>query len=379
MNEFNDITPELTNNLKIAREFMKNNKPRAYKKLMTFLENQRNDVIPRVSLLDWGYDFQCNFRCVHCGTKYLGNHNVKNMDIPKKMPMDIVKKVADEADELGYFVISFIGGEPLLWKELDDLVKTVDPSRFYITVLTNGWLLSETKAKHLYEIGVNKVGISIDSGFANEHDSFRQKKDSFNRAMEGIYNSINAGLRVHISTTITHQNLKSEGINKLLEISKQLQLSIDLQCATVAGCWQNNFTVLIDEEDANYILDLRKKYPLIRRDIFPTPDGTGGCPAYTGSVFLTSSGEIIPCLFIHISLGNIYKDSFKTILERGSMIPELVMKSDKCLAGEDKIFIDKYLTKTFNVKNLPLSFESGFFSSIESKRKDNDAQPSKQS
>ncbi len=356
---FNLIANELSENLKQAREYMKKTKPRAYKKLMSFLAKQRKDIFPRVSLLDWGYGFECNFNCKHCGTSCLGGHNL-NQTVPKRMPMDVVKRVADEADELGYFIISFIGGEPLIWSELDELVKTVDPSRFYITVLTNGWYLTREKAEHLKNIGVNKIGISIDSGIPKEHDAFRNKPGAFKRAMNAVHNALNAGLRIHISTTITHQNLKSEGVRKLLELSNKLNVSIDLQCATVAGHWQGNYDVLITEEDAKYILKLRKKYPLIRRDVFPTPGGKGGCPALTGSVFLTSSGEVIPCLFIHISLGNVYQDSLKTILEQGALIKELRQNSKKCLAGEDREFIGKYLSRTFRKKNLPLSFEEGF-------------------
>lgn len=355
----NKITTELSENLEIAREYMRKTKPKAYKKLMTFLEKQRNDVFPRVSLLDWGYGFECNFNCKHCGTSCLGGHNL-NQVVPKRMPMDVVKRVADEADKLGYFIISFIGGEPLIWSELDELIRTVDPSRFYITVLTNGWHLTKERAEHLKDIGVNKIGISIDSGIPKEHDTFRNKPGAFKRAMDAVHNALDAGLRIHISTTITHQNLKSEGVKKLLELSNKLKVSIDLQCATVAGHWQGNYDVLITEDDTKHILKLREKYPLIRRDVFPTPNGVGGCPALTGSVFLTSSGEVIPCLFIHISLGNIYKDSLKTILERGALINELRQNSEKCLAGEDREFIKKYLVKTFGRKDLPLSFEECF-------------------
>ncbi|HDY68005.1 MAG TPA: radical SAM protein [Candidatus Scalindua sp.] len=358
--DFNSVTNKLSENLEQARDYMKKTKPKIYKKLMSFLEKQRKDIYPRVSLLDWGYGLECNFSCEHCGTGSLGGHNLGNQTFSKRMPMDVVRRVADEADELGFFTMSFIGGEPLVWRELDDLIKTVDSKRFYITILTNGWHLSEERAGHLADVGVNKIGISIDSGIPGEHDSFRQKPGAFERAVKAVHNAMNAGLRIHISTTVTHQNLRSEGVKKLLVLSNELDVSIDLQCATVAGQWQGNYDVLLDDEDANYILELRKEYPLIRRDLFPTPGGKGGCPALTGSVFLTSSGEVVPCLFIHISLGNVYKDSLKTILERGASVAELRKDTTKCLAGEDMEFIDKYLSRTFGASNLPLSFEDGF-------------------
>ena len=62
------VTEELADNLTQAREYMKKSKPKAYKKLISFLDKQKQDIFPRVSLLDWAYGFECNFNCSHCGT-----------------------------------------------------------------------------------------------------------------------------------------------------------------------------------------------------------------------------------------------------------------------------------------------------------------------
>ena len=92
----------------------------------------------------------------------------------------------------------------------------------YISLTTNGWLLTDAMAKHLVEIGVNKVNISIDSNIAEEHDSFRNKQGSHKRAIQAVKNALAAGLNTQISIVATHQNLRTPGFNGILELSKKL-------------------------------------------------------------------------------------------------------------------------------------------------------------
>jgi MoaA/NifB/PqqE/SkfB family radical SAM enzyme len=338
-----------------SRERLRLVKPRVYDKLIRYLEAEKNGEELTPSLIDWTYGFECNFNCPHCSANaFQGPEN------RKKLSLEQIQDVADQADEIGIFVINLIGGEPLVWKELDEVVSAIGPDRFHISITTNGWFLTPDVTRHLASIGVDKLGISIDSGFEDVHDMFREKKGSYKRAIEGIKNAADAGIRTLVSTVATHQNIHSDGFQKLLEISQDLDVGLDIQCATVSGGWRGRMDVLIDDKDAEYLESLREKYPLTRRDVWSTPGSQGGCPAITRSVYIISSGEVLPCLFIHISLGNVLKEPLKDIIERGLTIREFKDFSKLCLAGEDKDFIEKYLSRTFSATSLPISFEEGF-------------------
>ena len=163
-----------------------------------------------------------------------------------------------------------------------------------------------------------------------------------------------------ISTVVTHQNINTEGFKRLLDISKELEVGIDLQCATVSGGWRGNTDVLIDESDAVQLKELRKEYELLRRDVWSTPGAKGGCPASTGSIYVIPSGDVLPCLFIHITFGNALEEPLSVILERMSRVRELHEKSLLCLAGEDREFISRYLSKTYNEKVLPIDYRKVF-------------------
>lgn len=351
-----DVPRALTQKMQASRMRLRVQRPRIYEKLMRYLEAEKHPKNRQMSLIDFGYGFECNFSCKHCCADVF-REQFRN----QRMFLDQVKGIADQADELGVFVFSLIGGEPLIWPELDDLVRVLDPERFLISITTNGWLLTLDRAKHLANIGVSKVNVSIDSGVPEEHDAFRVKLGSHAQAVGAAKNAIAAGLNTQISTVVTHHNLRSEGFQKLLAFSREMDVCLDIQVATPTGKWLGNLDPLIDAEDAKYIRQLRTQYPLLRRDLFSTPGAMGGCPAVTGSLYIISSGEVLPCLFIHISLGNVLKEPLAVIRERGLRVKELKEYSSVCLAGEKCDFFTKYMPRTFQAQSFPLSCREGFY------------------
>jgi len=349
------VTSELTQQMLADREKMKHERPYVYKKLMKYLEMGNDPKNPTVARIDWAVGYECNFKCKHCFAKaFVGRSENKRMTI------DEIKYVSDQADDIGVFMINLIGGEPLIWPDLDDMITTLDPQRFRISITTNGWKLSKDVAVQLKNLGVDRVCISVDSAIPEEHDTFRGVKNSHARAISAVKNSLEAGLVTQIATCVTHQNLRSEGITRLLELTNELGVYMDMPVAAPCGEWLGKMDMLIDEGDAKYIRDLRERFPLVRRDIFPTPGLQGGCFAVKQTVYIIPTGEILPCLLIHLSLGNIFKEPLREIRKRGLNLQPFREHSDKCLAGEDRKFINKYIKRTFESDKLPLSYEEGW-------------------
>jgi len=354
MNQTQDFSNEMVNNFKEKRANLENKKPQAYEKLSRYFSDQKEGINISNTLVDWAIGLECNFRCTHCCVKSF------NFSDERHMTSEDIKNVADQIDELGFFSINLIGGEPLIWKDLKEVLKLIDTSRFHVSLTTNGWFLTKDMCKHLIDLGVDKVLISIDSGIPEEHDNFRKKKGSFEKCIKAVENATTTGLRTVISTCVTHENVRSEGIKKVIEIANKFDIELDLQCATVSGGWKGAINLLLNKNDTAYLENIRKEVPLLRRDVWSTPDAQGGCPAVTKSLYIIPSGEVMPCLFMHISLGNVLKEPLKNIIERGMRVRELKRYSKLCLVGEDIEFIEKYMRKTFDAEHLPLSFEYGF-------------------
>lgn len=72
----------------------------------------------------------CNLRCSYCDTCYaLKNSNGTEMSVD-----EIVKK----AKKMGYRNITLTGGEPLIYKDVDDLISKLCENGFYVNIETNG-------------------------------------------------------------------------------------------------------------------------------------------------------------------------------------------------------------------------------------------------
>ena len=62
-------------------------------------------------------------------------------------------------------------------------------------------------------------------------------------------------------------------------------------------------------------------------------------------MYITPIGDVLVCPYVHIKIGNIFKQSLKEIVDFGFSIKHFRNHSDLCLAGEDKSFIRKFMTK----------------------------------
>lgn len=300
-------------------------------------------------------DYTCNLKCQHCFAKAFK----KSSDL-KKMGIDDYKRVANEAMKLGALDFSFQGGEPFLFFELlTEIIKACQPKKNLIAITTNATLIDKERIIKLKRLGVDHLTISLDSGIAEEHDKFRGVKGTFAKAAEVIKLAKNYGMNIIINTTISHFNLYSEGFHKLIEFSSRNKILLNTILAVSVGRWQGKENFLLTQDDLKYLEQLRKKYPFIRRDV-DSNYLKWGCGAVKESLYITPHGDVLACPFIHISLGNIFEEPLAKIRERGLSFKFFNHYHQKCLAGEDRVFIKKYLSRTFNQKNLPISFKKGF-------------------
>lgn len=119
----------------------------------------------RISLID-----RCNFRCTYCmpeGSEVdyiLAQESLTNVEL-----INLLKEVFIP---LGFKKFRLTGGEPLLRRDLVSLVEAIANLQGVedLSMTTNGFLLDEL-AKPLYEAGLRRINISLDS---LDRDVFRQ-------------------------------------------------------------------------------------------------------------------------------------------------------------------------------------------------------------
>ena len=138
------------------------NKPKLVKKLRAFYDYvQKNNgkVGTKTRGIDLNFNNACNLRCKYCFT-----NSPKGDHVKEYLDYDAIARLADEADELGYFEFDLQGGELLLQpKKLFKVLEAIQPERFYMYLTTNGYYLDEQMANRLAEAKVSRVSVSIDS------------------------------------------------------------------------------------------------------------------------------------------------------------------------------------------------------------------------
>lgn len=334
------------------RDQLRLEKPRVYEKILQFDEKIKRGE--SIAIIQFQYNYRCNFKCAHCSIKgFQGKKDARSFTLAD------VKELSRQADELGLANIVITGGEPLVFPDFDELVAAIDPQKFYITSDSNGWLLDAAKAKHLKAIGVDKIQLSLDSLDAKEHDDFRHAPGSFDRCVRAIDACLDAGLSIILSTVVTHQRIHTQEFIDYLEFAKSKGVGTFVTYAKPVGAWEGNYEALVTREDMAYMRELEKKYAVFTH-LTPSYGLDLGCIAVKRMISITQYGDVLPCPYMHLSLGNIFNEPLKDIIARGMNIKYFGKHVNTCPIAESRPFIDKYIAGRIYGKPLPVPWNEVF-------------------
>jgi MoaA/NifB/PqqE/SkfB family radical SAM enzyme len=158
----------------------------------------------------WIYtNYDCNLRCTYCVAKSSPNAPRRALGLAN------VKRLVDEAVDLGFKEVFLTGGEPFILKDIYEMIAYAS-ERIPTTVLTNGMILNGSRLEKLYTVANENLHlqISLDGGNAEDHDAFRGK-GTWVKTVEGINTLLDHNFRIKLSTTETPANT-----NRLDEICK---------------------------------------------------------------------------------------------------------------------------------------------------------------
>jgi MoaA/NifB/PqqE/SkfB family radical SAM enzyme len=343
-------TLELTIQEKERRNYLKIEKPYVYEKITKFGEKIRNGE--PVPIIQFQYDYRCNFRCQHCSIEPFQTKKDERENRPG-WDMEKVRNLSKQADELGLARFVITGGEPLTFPDFDSLVEAINPQKHYINCDSNGWFLDYNKAKHLKKIGVDRIQLSIDSLNAEEHDNFRQRKGSHERCLRAIDACKDSGLQILIQTVVTKERVRSQELIDFIDYLNKKDVGVFITYAKQVGEWQGKEDILVDKEDMKYIDQLEKKYKLFTH-LTPSYEFNMRCIAVKGMVSITQFGDVLPCPYIHTSIGNVFNEPLKKVIQRGLDINYFGEWKETCLIAEDRDFIENIVQKKIDGKPLPV-------------------------
>jgi len=323
-------------------------KPRAFEKIALFPEKIKRKE--SVALVQLQYNYSCNFKCKHCAIEKFKQPGVKSLTVQD------VKSIADQCDEMGLASICISGGEPLLFKDLKSVVDAIDPKRFCLSVDTNGYFLTENKIKWLVEIGIDRIHLSID-GLESNHSSFRGDGESFGKCVEALDLCKKHGLGVIINIVTTKSIVKSGELVKQLEFVNPFGHHVSMIYAKPVGAFEEYKDEILDSDDLAYIQTLTGKYNCSTH-LSRNCGHDFGCLCFKRHFSITAFGDVLPCPWIPITMGNILQEKLSDIMKRGLSNPWFTYDNHfKCLSGMcDGYFYNHILPQIEKSKTYPAHY-----------------------
>lgn len=149
----------------------------------------------RVSLLD-----TCNFQCVYC-TMGSADGESDYDHRPQKDHIFFLQRISKLHEHLNLDVLRLTGGEPLLYRDLDKLIRGISNLGIAeIKLTTNGFLL-EKQASFLKEAGLKSINISLDA--IDEAVFYKMSKRSkVTQVLKGIDAALSNGLAIKLNAVI---------------------------------------------------------------------------------------------------------------------------------------------------------------------------------
>lgn len=165
----------------------------------------------------WNFTYQCNLKCKHCYENAGGNRFELSTDEAKQV-LDKLSKIAG----MGLPALSFSGGEPLSRKDFFDVASYAKKRVGYISIASNGTLLTKDNTKRIKDAGIDYVEISLDGATPQVHDEFRGIPGAFERTVDGLKNCVDEGIDACIATVLHRDNMFE--LDNLIKLAKELDV-----------------------------------------------------------------------------------------------------------------------------------------------------------
>ncbi|AGA80369.1 MULTISPECIES: GTP 3',8-cyclase MoaA [Echinicola] len=168
----------------------------------------------RISLTD-----RCNLRCFYC----MPEDRIQLTEKANIMTLEEIIMIAKVYHTLGVNTFRLTGGEPLVRKNLDYLIRELASLGVTLKLTTNGILLD--KYLELFkEVGLKHINISLDT-LDQAKALFITKRDYYHRIMSNIQSAVDHGLRVKLNVVLI-KGVNDQEINDFIELTKSNPITV---------------------------------------------------------------------------------------------------------------------------------------------------------
>lgn len=272
-------------------------------------------------MIAWELTRVCNLACRHCRAAAVDTPS------PNELTTAECFALVDHIASFAAPTIILTGGEPLLRPDFFDIAAHVHERGLRAVAAVNGTLLDDGRARRMLDVGIQRISISIDGKDAAQHDQLRAVAGAFDGALRGTEAAKRAALPFQINTTVTTENAA--------DLPTIFQLVVDLGAVAhhifllVPTGRAANYTGLeldaaryedvldwLAEQHADPPIEIRATcaphyYRILRQRRVPTK--ARGCLAGQSFCFISHKGDVQPCGYLDIAVGNVRQAPLRDI------------------------------------------------------------------
>ncbi len=315
------------------------------------MDHHGNDRQPTpqwpLRLVFWELTARCNLHCRHCRAE--AGPDASPDELATGEIISAARSIRDFADP----IVVLTGGEPLVRSDFFEIAEACRGTFSRVALATNGTLIDDTMAQRIVNAGIARTSISLDGATAETHDAFRGQTGSFTAALTGFEALKQAGMSMQVNVTVTKHNVHE--LERLLTLAmekgaeafhvfmlvpvgcgaeiaddqrlspqeteraltwlfeKSVELGQHLQIK--ATCAPQYFRIMQTESARRGVTVAKPRHGMAAV--------TRGCLAGSAVCFISRTGDVQPCGYLPLQVGNVRRQPLQTIWQTSPTFADL--------------------------------------------------------
>lgn len=306
--------------------------------------------LPAPFLVVWNFTNMCNLRCLHC-------YQRADKPTPDELSLEEKLGLVRQLDEAGVAAVALSGGEPTIHPHFLRVVEELGRRGIYAAVATNGWVFArKERLEEAVARGLRYVEVSVDSAKPEVHDRFRGVPGAWRRAVKALENAVEAGVSNAMATTVTRINVGE--VDDILDLAERIGVErvIFFNFVPVGRGKENAWLDLGPEEREELLRKLYRESKKRRVVVLSTApqyarvvqqmsrgeetapthfymgedrfvkalaEYIGGCGAGRIYAAIQPNGDVTPCVFLPVKVGNVRESHFRDIWDTAPLLQAL--------------------------------------------------------
>ncbi|MFZ5943494.1 MAG: putative heme d1 biosynthesis radical SAM protein NirJ2 [Bacillota bacterium] len=282
-------------------------------------------------IISWNTTNQCNMYCKHC-------YRDAGEKAENELSTEEAKKLIEQIKKAGFRIMIFSGGEPLMRPDIFELVDYAAKLGLRPVFGTNGTLITREVARKLKSLGVMGMGISLDSLDPAKHDELRCFPGGFQQAVQGMENCLAENLPFQIHTTVMDWNkdeieditdfaVKKGAVAHHIFFLVPTGRGADIESESLRAQEYEEIITRIMKKQQQVPIELKPtcapQFIRIAKELGMDLRFQRGCLAGTSYCIISPKGDVQPCAYLDLPIGNIRNIPFDVLWQESPVFQNL--------------------------------------------------------